>query len=119
MKLQFADSQKPLDIDLSSFAPDLFFIGARIEAKSHSRVLEIIGQCFHCGTIQKPLADQSLDEMFSWCCEAAERESILVRQAQNKCGTCGEYSRRSVTHPACEEMEKANAQFEQFWADTH
>lgn len=118
MDLVFADSQKNIGVDLSTFEPELFFIGARIEAKSHNRVIEVKGQCFHCGTIQKPVSEMSFDETFSWCCEAAERESILVHQSRHKCDLCGKYSPNSETHSKCADIENAVADFETAWTQT-
>lgn len=78
---------------------------AKTLAKMSGRVVQIGKHCQFCGQAEKPASEMSLDEMFSFCCEDAQRESILVHQSQNKCDLCGKYSLKSATHRECANLE--------------
>jgi len=106
MKLFYADSQKQLDIDLSGFAPKLFFIGARIEARSHNKVLEIKGQCQFCNQ-PEPEFD------FDFCCEASQDAARRRHESANLCDLCGLYSPNSATHSECHDRERAAGNWEE------
>lgn len=110
MELIFADTNQTIETGL--YYPKAKFEAARHTAKKTGKVIEIKGQCIRCGTIAKPESEITLDEMFSWCCKRAERESILVRESLNKCDLCGKHSPRSVTHPKCHDRENLEMEYE-------
>jgi hypothetical protein len=108
MELRFADTKENI---ATRFGNMPIFSVARIKARQTRRVIEITGQCIYCGKPEKPLRGQSLDEMFSWCCERAERESRLVHEAQHECDLCGKYSFKSEPHKSCMDYEQGYADF--------
>ena len=71
-----------------------------------------VKHCQFCGSTPKPLAEQSFEEMFSWCCEAAEAQSAADREARNICDLCGKFSEKSEPHSECMDYERAVSELE-------